>query len=156
MNGYVHVSLIGNVGADPEVRYTGDGKAVASLRVAVNESWRDKNTGEKRERVEWVSVTAFGKLAEIIGEYVRKGSPIFITGKLRTEEYTDKEGVKRWSTKVMADEMRLLGGDRRDGAPREGRRASGPPSETGGAAPGSSMKPQRHQTDGFEDDDIPF
>lgn len=132
MNGYQRVEIIGNVGRDPEMKYGGSGDAICSVPVAVAEKWKDR-AGEKRERTEWFNVTAFGKLAEIIGQYVKKGNPIFVAGAQRTEEYTDKEGVKRRATKLIASEMRLLGG--RDGgqsqqeAPRQQAKAPEKPKD---------------------------
>lgn len=111
MNGYQRVEIIGNCGRDPEVKYGASGDAICSISVGCSEKWKNK-AGEQQERTEWFNVTAFGKLGEIIGKYVRKGDPIFLSGTLRTEEYTDKEGVKKRSVKLIANEMRLLGGNR--------------------------------------------
>ncbi len=97
-------NFIGNVGRDPEIRYSQDGKAVASLSIAVTEKWKDN------ERTEWVRVVAFGKLAEIIGQYVKKGSPLFISGRLQTRTWDNKEGVKQYTTEIVADKMQMLGG----------------------------------------------
>jgi single-strand DNA-binding protein len=94
------VQLIGHLGADPEVRFTQDGRAIAGLRVATTESWTDKQ-GQKQERTEWHSVSIFGKLAEIAQQYLRKGSKVFLEGQLQTDKYTDKQGIERYSTKVM-------------------------------------------------------
>ena len=102
------VILVGNLGADPETRYMPNGNAVTSIRIATSESWKDKQTGEQQERTEWHRVEFFARLAEIAGEYLKKGSQVYIEGKLRTDEY-EKEGVKRWSTKIIADEMQMLG-----------------------------------------------
>ena len=102
------VILVGNLGADPETRYTPSGTAISTIRVATSESWKDKQTGEQQERTEWHRVKFFGRLAEIAGEYLKKGSQVYIEGKLRTEEY-EKDGIKRWSTDVIADEMQMLG-----------------------------------------------
>jgi len=105
------VILVGNLGKDPDVRYTTSGAAVASFSIATSESWKDKNTGEKQERTEWHNVTAFNKLTEIIGEYVKKGSQIYIEGSLRTEKYQDKKtGEDRYSTKIIANNIQMLGG----------------------------------------------
>ena len=102
------VILVGNLGGDPEMRYAASETAICSIRVATSESWKDKQTGEQQERTEWHRVEFFGRLAEIAGEYLRKGRQVYIEGKLRTDEY-EKDGVKRWSTKVIADEMQMLG-----------------------------------------------
>lgn len=101
---------IGNLGADPETRYTGSGDAVTNIRIACTESWTDKNSGEKRESTEWVSITFYRKLAEIAGKYLKKGSQVYVEGRLKTERYTDKNGVEKYSTKVEATEMKMLGG----------------------------------------------
>lgn len=102
------VMIIGNLGADPEVRYTSSGTAIATARLATSESWKDKTTGEQQERTEWHRCKFFGKLAEIVGQYVKKGSQIYVEGKLRTEEY-EKDGIKRYSTDIVCDEMQMLG-----------------------------------------------
>lgn len=101
------VIIMGNLGQDPEVRYTPGGDAVANLSVATSERWKDKS-GEEQEHTEWHRVVFFGRLAEVAGEFLKKGRPVFIEGKLRTEKYTDKEGVERWTTKVYGDRMQLL------------------------------------------------
>lgn len=103
------VILVGNLGNDPELRYSQGGNAIASISVATSERWKDKN-GEAQERTEWHRVKAFGKLAEIIGEYCKKGQTVYIEGSLRTEKYTDKNGVEKYSTDIIADEMQMLGG----------------------------------------------
>lgn len=150
------VILVGNLGNDPEVKYTGGGTAVCSLSVATSENWKDKQTGEQQERTEWHRVKMFGRLAEIAGEYLKKGRQVYIEGSLRTDKYTDKEGVTRYSTDIIANEMQMLGGGgeggSRDGGSRPERGASrGPqsaPQRTAAAAPMAD--------DNFGDDDIPF
>jgi single-strand DNA-binding protein len=136
------VILIGNVGKDPETLYSAGGTAIASVSVATSESWKDKQTGEKQERTEWHRVKFFGKLAEIVDEYVKKGSQVYIGGSLRTDKYTDKQGVERYSTDIIASEMQMLGW-RRDAEPRE-----------------PTRKPVRDcpqpERDDFMDDSIPF
>jgi single-strand DNA-binding protein len=104
------VILIGNLGADPETRYTGSGTAITSLRIATSESWTDKQSGEKQERTEWHRVKLFGRLAEIAGEYLKKGRQVYIEGSLRTDKYTDKDGVEKFSTDIVANEMQMIGG----------------------------------------------
>ncbi|UPG93782.1 single-stranded DNA-binding protein [Luteibacter aegosomatissinici] len=104
------VIIVGNLGADPETRYTGSGTAITSLRIATSEAWNDKQSGEKQERTEWHRVKLFGKLAEIAGEYLKKGRQVYIEGSLRTDKYTDKDGVERYSTDIIANEMQMLGG----------------------------------------------
>ena len=103
--------IVGNLGNDPEIRYTSGGAAIANITVATSESWKDKNSGEKQERTEWHRVVFFGKLAEIAGEYLRKGSQVYIEGRIQTDKYQDKEtGKDRYSTSIVANEMQMLGG----------------------------------------------
>ena len=104
------VMVIGHLGADPEVRYTTAGDAVTSIRVACTDSWTDKASGQKKESTEWVSVTFYRKLAEIAGKYLKKGSQVYVEGRLKTDKFTDKNGVEKYSTKVEASEMKMLGG----------------------------------------------
>lgn len=108
MAGVNKVILIGNIGADPEMRYTPSGAAVTSFKVATNEKWT--KDGEKQEKTEWHRVTAFGKLGEICGEYLSKGKQVYIEGRLQTDTYEDKDGVKRSATKIIASAMQMLGG----------------------------------------------
>jgi single-strand DNA-binding protein len=154
------VILVGNLGRDPETRYTTGGDAVTNLRIATTEAWKDKS-GEKQEKTEWHTVVLFGRLAEIAGEYLKKGRPVYIEGRLQTRKYTDKEGVEKYSTEIVADRMQLLGS--RDGGGggggagdtdfSAGPATSGAPAKSGGGAPkGGGAKPK---TDDF-DDDIPF
>lgn len=103
------VILVGTCGKDPETRYMPSGGAVTSISVATNESWKDKQTGEKQERTEWHNITFFGRLAEIAGEYLKKGSQVYIEGSLRTEKWQDKQGQDRYTTKIIASEMQMLG-----------------------------------------------
>ncbi|MFZ1838611.1 MAG: single-stranded DNA-binding protein, partial [Dokdonella sp.] len=105
------VILVGNLGADPEVKYTAGGTAVCTLSVATSESWKDKQTGEQQERTEWHRVKMFGRLAEIAGEYLKKGRQVYVEGSIRTEKYTDKEGIQRYSTDIIGNEMQMLGGN---------------------------------------------
>lgn len=109
------VILVGTLGKDPEVRYSQAGAALCSISVATNESWKDKVTGEKQERTEWHRVKFFGRLAEIAGEYLKKGGQVYIEGSLRTEKYTDKQGVEKYSTDIIANEMQMLGGQQQGG-----------------------------------------
>jgi len=104
------VMLIGRLGADPEQRHMPNGKAVVNIRVATSETWKDRNSGERQERTEWHSIVAFDKLAEIIAEYLRKGSQVFIEGKLQTRKWQDKEGKDRYTTEIIAQSMQMLGG----------------------------------------------
>jgi single-strand DNA-binding protein len=103
------VILLGNLGRDPEVRYTTGGDPVCNLSIATSESWTDKATGEKKEQTEWHRVTLFKRQAEVAGEYLKKGSSVYIEGRLQTRKYTDKDGVEKYSTEIMGDRMQLLG-----------------------------------------------
>ena len=143
--------LIGNLGADPEVRFTPGGQAVANFRIATSESWNDKN-GQKQERTEWHRIVVWGKLAELCGEYLKKGRQCFVEGRLQTREWTDKEGKKNYTTEVVAKEVTFLGG--RDGA---GAGPRGGPRDDFGSPPPADM----HESGGpsgppASDDDIPF
>src|SRR5690606_5370225 len=108
--GINRVILVGNLGNDPDTRYTPSGPAVTTSSVATSETWTDKQTGQKQERTEWHRVKFFGRLAEIAGEYLRKGSQVYIEGSLRTDKYTDKQGIERYATDIIASEMQMLGG----------------------------------------------
>lgn len=103
-------TIIGNLGNDPEIRYLPQGGAVANLTVATSESWTDKNTNEKREETEWHKVVIYGKLAEIAGEYLRKGSKVYMEGKLKTRKWQDKDGIDRYTTEIVCNEMQMLDG----------------------------------------------
>ena len=152
------VILIGNLGADPETRAMPSGTTVANLRVATSESWRDKQTGEQQERTEWHRVALFGRLAEIAGEYLRKGSQVYIEGSLRTRKWQDKQGNERYSTEIVGNELQMLGGrGGAGGAPGAGAEAGGRSgasapsySEESAAGSGSSSRGEDF------DDDIPF
>ena len=109
MRGVNKVIVVGHLGADPETRYMPSGDAVTNVRVATSESWKDKQSGEQKERTEWHSVAFFGRLAEIAGEYLRKGSPVYVEGKLRTRKWQDKDGNDRYTTEIVASEMQMLG-----------------------------------------------
>ncbi|MDG2376489.1 MAG: single-stranded DNA-binding protein [Woeseiaceae bacterium] len=146
------VIIVGNIGNDPDTRYMPSGSAVTNLSVATNESWKDKQTGEQKDRTEWHRVAMFGRLAEIAAEYLRKGSQVYIEGKLRTRKWQDQNGNDRWSTEIIADEMQMLGGRSGTGAPAMGDSGPppGPPAQGGGGAPAGGTDP------GDPDDDIPF
>ncbi|PWD85840.1 single-stranded DNA-binding protein [Ignatzschineria cameli] len=103
------VILVGRLGQDPDVRYTAAGSAVTTISVATSESWKDRNTGQQQERTEWHRVVFFGRLAEIAGQYLRKGSQVYVEGSLRTNKYTDKKGIERYSTDINANELQMLG-----------------------------------------------
>ena len=154
------VILIGNLGADPETRYTASGNAVTNIRLATTDSWRDRQSGERQERTEWHRVVFFSRLAEIAAEYLRKGSQCYIEGQIRTNKWQGQDGQDRYSTEIVANEMQMLGGrgGGGGGAPQSRRReedsgSAWPGGGQGGsapAAPASSGPP-----DDF-DDDIPF
>jgi single-strand DNA-binding protein len=148
------VILVGNLGKDPETRYMPSGSAVTNLTLATSESWKDKQTGEAQERTEWHKIAMFGRLAEIAAEYLRKGSQVYIEGKLRTRKWQDKEGKDRWTTEIVADEMQMLGG-------KGGGAGAGAGMGAGAAAGGSSGGGRAAVNDsgappGDFDDDIPF
>jgi len=150
------VIIVGNVGGDPETRYMPSGSAVTNLTVATNESWKDKQTGEQKERTEWHRVAMFNRLAEIAAEYLRKGSQVYIEGKLRTRKWQDKSGQDRYTTEIIADEMQMLGG--RGGSGGGGNFGGGEPSggaPSGGGQQGGGNAPPQPGPDDF-DDDIPF
>jgi single-strand DNA-binding protein len=171
------VILVGNLGADPETRYTAGGGAITSIRIATSESWKDKQTGEMQERTEWHRIKFFGRLAEIAGEYLRKGSQVYVEGSLRTDKYTDKDGIERYTTDIIANEMQMLGSRGGEGggggggggmrsagggggerAPRGG--GGGEGGQRGGygqrAAPAPSRQAPPPADNDFTDDDIPF
>jgi len=144
------VILVGNLGADPETRYMPSGKAVTNIRIATSESWTDRQSGDKQERTEWHAVVLFDKLGEIAGEYLRKGSQVYIEGSLRTRKWQDKQGQDRYTTEIVARDMQMLGGR---------------PGPSGGGMP--EGRSERRQTedrasapstpaDDEFDDDIPF
>jgi single-strand DNA-binding protein len=141
------VILIGNLGQDPDTKYMPSGSAVTNLRIATTEVFKDRETGQPQERTEWHSVAMFGRLAEIAGEYLRKGSQVYIEGRLRTRKWQDKQGQDRYSTEIVADQMQMLGS-----------RGGGPvAAEAGGGAERTAAKPRAVAESGAElDDDIPF
>jgi single-strand DNA-binding protein len=153
------VILVGNLGADPETRYLPNGDAVANIRLATTESWKDKVSGEKKEITEWHRVVFFRKLAEIVGQYLKKGSAVYVEGRIRTRKWQDKEGQERYTTEIEANEMQMLGG-RQNAAS-----SSGGEAEYGGSMPtapaassaGSRSAPAK-KAPSFDDmdDDIPF
>src|SRR5215469_16268608 len=154
------VILIGNLGADPETRAMPSGTTVANLRAATSESWRDKQTGEQQERTEWHRVALFGRLAEIAGEYLRKGSQVYIERSLRTRKWQDKQGNERYSTEIVGNELQMLGGRGGAGAGAEGARATGTTgtpafAEESGGGGGGGGGGGRGSSEEF-DDDIPF
>ena len=162
------VILVGNLGADPEVRYTAGGTAIASLSIATSEQWTDKQSGQKQERTEWHRVKLFGRLAEIAGEYLKKGRQVYVEGSLRTDKYTDKQGVERYSTDIIASELQMLGGMGGEGGGGGGYRERSQGGGGGqrqqnrgddyGSAPQRQSAPPPDMGGGnqFDDDDIPF
>ncbi len=142
------VMIIGNLGADPEIRHTGDGRAVANLTVATNERWKSRD-GDQQERTEWHKVVAFGKLAEIIEKYMKKGSNAYFEGRIQTRKWQDKEGQDRYTTEIVADQMTMLGGGSGGGGNYSSNQSSASSSS-------SSMKPTPVTEDTPFDDEIPF
>jgi single-strand DNA-binding protein len=148
------VILVGNLGRDPETRYNPEGGAICNISVATTDTWKDKASGEKQERTEWHRVVFFSRLAEIAGEYLKKGSQVYIEGSLRTRKWTDKEGVEKYSTEIIADKMQMLGsrsgmgGGGRDSDQREPAMADEPKSGGAKKAPAGKFDDM--------DDDIPF
>jgi single-strand DNA-binding protein len=150
MAGVNKAIIVGNLGRDPEIRYSANGNAFASISIATSERWKDKNTGEQQEKTEWHRIKLFGRLAELAGEYLKKGSQVYIEGRLQTTKYQDKEGVDRWSTDIVARDMTFLGGrgggDVQGGSPPDYSQAEAAPASGGGGG----------GQDGDFDDDIPF
>ncbi len=141
------VILIGNLGQEPETRYMPSGSAVTNIRLATNESWKDKETGEQIDRTEWHRIAFFNRLAEIAGEYLHKGSQVYIEGRIRTRKWQDKEGQDRYTTEIIADQMQMLGG--RGGASSSGDFQQSAPPVAAAQSGGSRPEPEF-------DDDIPF
>jgi len=162
------VILIGNLGADPEMRYTTSGSAICTFNLATTESWTDKQTNEKQERTEWHRVKIFGRLAEIANEYLKKGRQVYIEGSIRTDKFTGKDGVEKYFTDIIANNMQLLGSggegggggnyQRSQGASGGGQRQAPGGSRGGPRAgdPGSGVDSRPPADDGFTDDEIPF
>jgi single-strand DNA-binding protein len=162
------VILIGNLGKDPEVRYTPSGSAVCNLRLATTRNWKSRDTGEKQEETEWHSVVLYDRQAEVAGEYLRKGRSVYIEGRLKTRKWQDKEGADRYTTEIVADSMQLLGGregmgggaggDEGGGFGRAEPRAEPRAERAAPAAKPAASKPATKSATGFDDmdDDIPF
>jgi single-strand DNA-binding protein len=117
--------IVGFLGQDPETRHMPNGTAVTNISVATSEEWKDKNTGEKQSRTEWHRITFFGRLAEVVAEYLRKGSQVYVEGRIQTDKYTDKQGVERYATKIIASEMQMLGGKGQGGGADAGTSTGG-------------------------------
>jgi single-strand DNA-binding protein len=143
------VIILGNLGRDPEVRFSADGAAVCNIAIATSSSWKDKNSGEKREETEWHKVVFYGRLAEIAGDYLKKGKPVYVEGRLKTRKWQNKEGVDQYTTEVIADSMQLLGGR------EEGSQAPAPQQRQ---APAPQPQATRQPAQSIEDmdSDIPF
>ncbi|MGI9136474.1 MAG: single-stranded DNA-binding protein [Candidatus Nanopelagicales bacterium] len=145
------VQLIGNLGADPETRFTTSGDAVCNIRLATTETWKDKATGEQKEATEWHRIVFYRRLAEIAGQYLKKGSQVFIQGSINTRKWTDKDGVEKYTTEIKATEMKMLGGKREGGNDATGTstsRAEYAAASSGGAPAPASVNDLS--------DDIPF
>lgn len=159
------VIVLGNVGKDPEIRYLPNGDAACNISVATTRSWKDKNSGEKQEETEWHRVSFFGRLAEIVGEYVQKGKPIYVEGRLKTRKYTDKDGAEKYATEIIADQLQLLGG-RDDGGGQQRGQAQQQRGASQARAPAPRQQSQRATGGGgggggggpgdWPDEDIPF
>ena len=149
------VIIIGNLGRDPETRYMPDGGAICNISVATTDKWKDKN-GEMQEKTEWHRVAFFGKLAEIAGEYLKKGSQVYVEGRLQTRKWQDKDGQDKYSTEIVANQMQMLGS--RQGMGGGGRGAEGGGAEEGGASSRPAGKAPAKSGGKFDDfeDDIPF
>lgn len=153
------VIIVGNLGRDPETRYMPSGDAMTTIAVATTDSWKDKSSGEKKEQTEWHRITFFGKLAEIAGQYLKKGSQVYVEGSLRTRKYTDKDGVEKYATDIRADTMQMLGSRQGagGGAPMDdGYSSAPPPRQQSPAAPASRPAPKPASNFNDMDDDIPF
>jgi single-strand DNA-binding protein len=150
------VILIGNLGKDPETRYLPSGDAVTNISIATSEKWKDKS-GEQQEHTEWHRVAFFGKTAEIAGEYLKKGSPVYVEGRIRTRKWTDKEGQDKYSTEIVADRMQLLG-SRGGGSGGSEPMAREPREPAAASAGGGKAQPAAKKGGAFDtmDDDIPF
>jgi len=151
------VILVGNLGADPEMRYLPSGEAVANLRLATTDTWKDKD-GNKQEKTEWHRVSFFGRQAEVCGQYLKKGSQIYVEGSIRTRKYTDKDGVEKYATDIRGDRMQMLGGRQGMGggdapAPRD---SGGRGSSSDSAARKPASQPAQGGNFNDFDDDIPF
>ena len=145
------VILVGNLGRDPEVRYSPNGQAVANVTIATSDSWKDKTSGEKQERTEWHRVVFFGRLAEIAGEYLKKGAQIYVEGRLQTRKWQDKDGNDRYTTEIVAAEMQMLGSRSGAGLPSE---STAEPATAG--APAAARTGAKVPAGADFDDDIPF
>jgi single-strand DNA-binding protein len=149
------VIIVGNLGADPETRYLPSGEAVTNIRVATTDRWKDKQTGELKEATEWHRIAFFGRLATVAGEYLRKGSQVYVEGSLRTRKWQDKDGQDRYSTEIRGDVMQMLGRREGGGEPRAESAPAAKVAGVQGAAPTAAAKKPAGKFDDLEDD-IPF
>jgi single-strand DNA-binding protein len=152
------VILIGNLGRDPETRYMPNGEAVTNVTLATTDTWKDRNTGERQEKTEWHRVTFYRRLAEIAGEYLKKGSQVYVEGRLETRKWTDKEGKERYTTEIIASEMKMLGSRAGAGAPAyDAADDAAAPRPSAKPAAGAAAKANRNPAGIADmDDDIPF
>jgi single-strand DNA-binding protein len=152
------VILIGNLGKDPEVRYTPSGTAVCNLRLATTRSWKNRESGERQEETEWHSVVLYDRQAEIAGEYLRKGRPVYIEGRLKTRKWQDKDGNDRYTTEIVAETLQLLGGREGMGGDDAGGGSAPAPRSAAPARPAPGKPAPQKSSTGFDDmdDDIPF
>lgn len=166
------VIIVGNLGRDPETRYMPSGDAMTTIAVATTDSWKDKATGEKKETTEWHRITFFGKLAEIAGQYLKKGSSVYVEGSLRTRKYTDKDGVEKYATDIRADSMQMLGGrpnsgngddnrgdnsaNNRGNQNNQSRQNPAPQNNTGGGGQSRQGPQSGSKREELPEDDIPF
>ena len=150
------VIIVGNLGKDPEVRHMPSGSAICNITVATSRQWKDKTSGDKQEETEWHRIVFFDRMAEIAGEFLKKGRPVYVEGRLRTRKWTDKDGVDKYTTEIVATDMQLLGSREGMGGGDDG--YSRPAARPAGAASTPSAKPAAKQGTGFDDmdDDIPF
>jgi len=149
------VIIVGNLGADPETKYLPSGDAVTNIRVATTDKWKDKTSGEMKEATEWHRIAFFGRLATIAGEYLKKGSQVYVEGSLRTRKWQDKDGQDRYSTEIRADVMQMLGRREGGGEPRAEREARGPAESRAAEPKAAAAKKPAGKFDDMEDD-IPF
>lgn len=162
MAGINKAIIVGNLGRDPEIRYASNGSAIASITVATSEQWKDKNTGEKQERTEWHRISAFGRLAEIMGEYLKKGSQVYVEGRIQTRKWQDQNGQDRYTTEIVANELQMLGS--RGGASMGGGMSEPDFNQDAAPRPQAQQAPNNNQSapaaapapSNDFDDDIPF
>ena len=150
------VILVGNLGVDPETRYSASGGAITNIRIATNESWTDRQTNERRERTEWHRVVLFSRLAEVAEQYLRKGSQVYIEGRIQTRKWQGQDGQDRYTTEIVANELQMLGGRGGGEADDWNRGGSAPAQSAGGRPAGQGAMPPSGGNDPDVDDDIPF